>query len=58
MLAQGKGHFYSPTVLVDVPREADLNDEETFGPVAGLIKFETEADVIALANDTDVGLAG
>ncbi|KAH7912972.1 Aldehyde/histidinol dehydrogenase [Hygrophoropsis aurantiaca] len=52
------GTFYTPTVLSDVPAEALLNSEETFGPVAALTKFETEEEVIALANDTDVGLAG
>ncbi|KAH7931169.1 succinic semialdehyde dehydrogenase [Leucogyrophana mollusca] len=52
------GTFYVPTVLADVPAEALLNTEETFGPVAALTKFETEEEVIALANNTDVGLAG
>jgi len=52
------GHYYAPTVLCDVPQNADLSDEETFGPVAGLYKFETEAEAIELANDTKVGLAG
>jgi succinate-semialdehyde dehydrogenase / glutarate-semialdehyde dehydrogenase len=41
-----------------VPADAIISSEETFGPVAPLIKFETEEEVIALANDTDVGLAG
>jgi succinate-semialdehyde dehydrogenase / glutarate-semialdehyde dehydrogenase len=45
-------------VLADVPKDALINTEETFGPVAPLIKFDTEAEVIQLANDTDVGLAG
>jgi len=54
----GKGSFYQPTVLADVPPEALINTEETFGPVAPLIKFETEEEVLKLANDTDVGLAG
>jgi succinate-semialdehyde dehydrogenase/glutarate-semialdehyde dehydrogenase len=40
-----------------VPADALINTEETFGPVAPLIKFETEEDVIKMANDTDVGLA-
>ncbi|KAI6024450.1 Aldehyde/histidinol dehydrogenase [Pisolithus marmoratus] len=52
------GSFFSPTVLSDVPPDAAINTEETFGPVAALVKFETEEEVIALANDTDVGLAG
>ncbi|EJU06288.1 succinate-semialdehyde dehydrogenase [Dacryopinax primogenitus] len=52
------GFFYEPTVLADVDPRAQVTDEETFGPVAALIKFETEEEVIRLANDTDVGLAG
>lgn len=52
------GHFYQPTVLADVPQDALLTDEETFGPVAGLISFETEEEVLALANKSDYGLAG
>ncbi|KIO12519.1 hypothetical protein M404DRAFT_19318 [Pisolithus tinctorius Marx 270] len=54
----GAGSFFSPTVLSDVPLDAAINTEETFGPVAALIKFETEEEVITLANDTNVGLAG
>jgi len=52
------GFFYEPTVLADVDPTSEITDEETFGPVAALIKFETEEEVIKLANDTDVGLAG
>jgi len=52
------GFFYSPTVLSDVPADALISKEETFGPLAALIKFKTEEEVIALANDSDVGLAG
>ncbi|QRW01998.1 aldehyde dehydrogenase family protein [Ceratobasidium sp. AG-Ba] len=51
-------NFFEPTVLADVPSDAQLADEETFGPVAALIKFETEDEVIRLANNSDVGLAG
>ncbi|MBT2186023.1 NAD-dependent succinate-semialdehyde dehydrogenase [Sphingobium sp. H33] len=51
------GHFFEPTVLVDVPREALCFREETFGPVAPLFKFETEEDAISLANDSEFGLA-
>ncbi|KAF9462029.1 succinate-semialdehyde dehydrogenase [Collybia nuda] len=50
--------FFMPTVLSDVPTNAILNSEETFGPLAALVKFETEEEVIKLANSTDVGLAG
>jgi succinate-semialdehyde dehydrogenase / glutarate-semialdehyde dehydrogenase len=49
--------FYEPTLLVNVPMSATVSKEETFGPVAPLIKFENEADVIALANDSEFGLA-
>jgi succinate-semialdehyde dehydrogenase / glutarate-semialdehyde dehydrogenase len=51
-------NFFVPTVLSEVPSTAVLNTEETFGPLAALCKFETEEEVIRLANDTDVGLAG
>ncbi|KAF4620049.1 hypothetical protein D9613_004897 [Agrocybe pediades] len=50
--------FFVPTVLSDVPADAALNSEETFGPLAALCKFETEEEVVRLANNTDVGLAG
>ena len=53
----GEGHFFAPTVITDVPADALLCREETFGPVAGLVRFHTEAEVIAMANDTDAGLA-
>ena len=52
------GTFFQPTVLADVPASAIVSKEETFGPIAPLIKFETEDDVIAMANDTEFGLAG
>ena len=53
-----EGTFFQPTVLGDVPRDAILSHEETFGPVAPLIRFSTEEEVIGLANDTEFGLAG
>ena len=49
--------FFTPTVLADVTREMLCAKEETFGPVAPVFRFETEAEVIALANDTEFGLA-
>ncbi|KDN37420.1 putative UGA2-succinate semialdehyde dehydrogenase [Tilletiaria anomala UBC 951] len=55
---KGEGLFFEPTVLADVTRDCPMSDEETFGPVAGLYRFSTEEEVIALANDADVGLAG
>lgn len=53
-----EGNFFAPTVLADVPSDARLAYEETFGPVAGLIKFETEDEVIKFANNSPYGLAG
>ncbi len=55
---EGPGSFFAPTVLSDVPHHALVNQEETFGPLAALTRFETEEEVIRLANDTPVGLAG
>jgi succinate-semialdehyde dehydrogenase/glutarate-semialdehyde dehydrogenase len=51
------GTFYEPTVLTDVTPAMMLAKEETFGPVAPLFRFETEAQAIAMANDTEFGLA-
>lgn len=53
-----EGNFFAPTVLADVPADVALANEETFGPLAALIKFETESEAISLANDTPYGLAG
>jgi succinate-semialdehyde dehydrogenase/glutarate-semialdehyde dehydrogenase len=52
------GHsFFEPTVLADVTPAMRIAGEETFGPVAPLFRFKTEDEVIAMANDTDYGLA-
>lgn len=51
------GTFFQPTVLTGVTSEMKVAREETFGPVAPLFKFETETDVIALANNSEFGLA-
>ncbi|WP_423798667.1 NAD-dependent succinate-semialdehyde dehydrogenase [Neobacillus sp. SAB-20_R2A] len=51
------GYFYAPTVLADVTEEMVITREETFGPVAPLIRFQTEAEVIEKANNTNYGLA-
>jgi len=51
------GTFYEPTVLADVTPEMKIFREETFGPVAPLIRFKTDAEVIELANRTEFGLA-
>ncbi len=50
------GLFYQPTVLADVPPDALIFREETFGPVAALAPFDTEEDAIRRANDTEYGL--
>ena len=53
----GSGTFFAPTVLADVAATAALCREETFGPVAGLVRFEHEAEAVQMANDTEAGLA-
>ena len=52
-----KGFFYAPTVLSDVTSDMLIYREETFGPVAPIIVFETEESVLNMANDTHYGLA-
>ena len=51
------GTFFEPTILTQVTPRMMVAREETFGPVAPLFKFETEAEAIAMANDTEFGLA-
>ncbi len=51
------GNFFQPTVLADVTSEMKVAREETFGPVAPLFRFTTEAEAVAMANDTEFGLA-
>ena len=51
------GTFYQPTVLLDATPEMQLAQEETFGPVAGLFRFDSEAEAIELANATEFGLS-
>ena len=51
------GTFFEPTILTGVTTEMRVAREEIFGPVAPLFKFETEADAIRMANDTEFGLA-
>jgi succinate-semialdehyde dehydrogenase/glutarate-semialdehyde dehydrogenase len=51
-----RGSFYSPTVLEGVTPEMLISSEETFGPVAGISRFETEEEAIRLANDSVYGL--
>jgi len=51
------GTFYEPTILADATAAMAVAREETFGPVAPLFKFTTESEAIAMANDTEFGLA-
>ncbi|MBI3285886.1 MAG: NAD-dependent succinate-semialdehyde dehydrogenase [Burkholderiales bacterium] len=62
LLTGGRQHaagelFYEPTVLANVTPAMLVMKEETFGPVAAVVKFQTEEDVVAAANNTDFGLA-
>jgi succinate-semialdehyde dehydrogenase/glutarate-semialdehyde dehydrogenase len=51
------GTFFEPTVIAGVTQDMLVAREETFGPLAPVIRFETEAEAIAMANDTEFGLA-
>src|SRR4051794_1991184 len=55
-IPDGRGYFYEPTVLSDVPDNARLLKEEIFGPVAPVKGFDSEEEAVAAANDTDFGL--
>jgi succinate-semialdehyde dehydrogenase/glutarate-semialdehyde dehydrogenase len=62
VLTGGKRHalgqtFFEPTVIADVTPAMRVAKEETFGPLAPLFRFKTDADAIAMANDTEFGLA-
>jgi len=52
------GYFIQPTVFGDVDNKSRIAQEEVFGPVLSMIRFKTEEEAVALANDTDYGLAG
>jgi succinate-semialdehyde dehydrogenase/glutarate-semialdehyde dehydrogenase len=51
------GRWYEPTILSEVPNDAKVLHEETFGPVAPLVAFDSEEEVLRLANDSTYGLA-
>ncbi|WP_425491877.1 NAD-dependent succinate-semialdehyde dehydrogenase [Kaustia mangrovi] len=51
------GLFFAPTVLADVPPDAQIMSEETFGPVAAIAPFDTEEEAVRIANSTEYGLA-
>jgi succinate-semialdehyde dehydrogenase/glutarate-semialdehyde dehydrogenase len=62
LLTGGKRHalghsFFQPTVIADIRNDMLVASEETFGPLAPLFRFKTDEEVIALANDTEFGLA-
>lgn len=62
VLTGGKAHslggsYFEPTLMINVPHTAKVAKEETFGPLAPLFRFKDEAEAIALANDTEFGLA-
>jgi len=52
------GFFFEPTILTGVTKQMVVSNDETFGPLAPLFKFSSEAEVIEMANDTEYGLAG
>lgn len=54
---EGAGYYYPPTVVTNVPLQARMVSDEIFGPVASVIPFDTEEEVIAAANDSEYGLA-
>ena len=61
LLVGGKRHkagplFFEPTVLADVPSDALIMREETFGPVAAIVAFDTEGEALQRANETEYGL--
>ncbi|KIV96908.1 hypothetical protein PV10_00721 [Exophiala mesophila] len=51
------GYFFQPTIIADATDKMRLSQEETFGPILAMYKFETEAEVVRMANDTSMGLA-
>ncbi|WP_244624386.1 NAD-dependent succinate-semialdehyde dehydrogenase [Sphingomonas sp. So64.6b] len=55
--ARRHGRFYTPTVIGDVTSSMLVANEETFGPLAAVVRFETDDEVLALANDSPFGLA-
>jgi gamma-glutamyl-gamma-aminobutyraldehyde dehydrogenase len=57
ILAETGGFFIAPTVFDDVRNDMTIAREEIFGPVLSVIEFDTEAEAVALANDTPYGLA-
>lgn len=54
----GPGFFFDPTVITNVPAGSEIRTTEIFGPVAPIVTFDTDEQAIALANETEYGLAG
>jgi succinate-semialdehyde dehydrogenase/glutarate-semialdehyde dehydrogenase len=52
------GSFFEPTVIIDLPNDALAGREETFGPLSPLFRFNTDDEAVALANNSEFGLAG
>lgn len=52
------GFFFEPTVIANATKEMEVATDETFGPLAAIFSFDTEQEALALANDTELGLAG
>jgi aldehyde dehydrogenase (NAD+) len=52
-----QGYFFAPTVLADVDPKSELGQEEVFGPVLAIMRFRSEEEAVAIANDTAFGLA-
>ena len=57
MQVDGKGFYFEPTIMADVDNRSRLAQEEIFGPVLAVTPFDTEEEAIALANDSEFGLA-
>ena len=55
---EGQGYYFAPTVMVDLNQNMRMVREEIFGPVASILRFSDEAEVVLAANDTPYGLAG
>ena len=54
--AKGKGHWFEPTVLVDVNHSMDVMRDESFGPIIGIMPAKNDAEAVKLMNDTEYGL--
>ncbi len=57
IVGESKGWFYPPTVLVDVPADADILSREIFGPVAPVVAWKDDSELIDLVNASEMGLA-